>query len=110
VDLSFFLAETDDAKLKRSIIASRAEPFVINAVERLRRRAYVRLRKINTRPAQEKLADAWMAMEAEITAPGSMLANLKPAEISALESILKRGRTLAFRAIVSQSKSVLVQR
>ena len=46
-------------------------------------------------------------MEAEAVAPGSALANLDPAQLEALESLLKRGRTLAFRALNLQREPAL---
>jgi hypothetical protein len=76
-------------------------------VERLRKRADTRIQKFAMRTAQERLTDAWEAMEAEATAPGSVLADLDPAQLEALESLLKRGRTLAFRALTLQREPAL---
>jgi glutamyl-tRNA reductase len=107
VDLSFFLAETEVTRHKRKEAASQAEPYLIGAVERLRKRADTRIQKFAMRTAQERLTDAWEAMEAEATAPGSVLADLDPAQLEALESLLKRGRTLAFRALTLQREPAL---
>jgi len=107
VDLSVFLAENEGTKLKRHEAAAQAEPFIVGAVERLRKRAATRIQKFATRTAQERLTDAWEAMEAEATAPGSVLAELDPVQLEALESLLKRGRTLAFRALNLQREPVL---
>lgn len=107
VDLSFFLAETEATRHKRMEAASQAEPYLVGAVERLRKRADTRIQKFAMRTAQERLTDAWEAMEAEATAPGSVLADLDPAQLEALESLLKRGRTLAFRALTLQREPAL---
>jgi glutamyl-tRNA reductase len=107
VDLSFFLAETEVTRHKRMEAASQAEPYLVGAVERLRKRADTRIQKFAMRTAQERLTDAWEAMEAEATAPGSVLADLDPAQLEALESLLKRGRTLAFRALTLQREPAL---
>ena len=107
VDLSFFLAETENTKHKRHDAAGLAEPFIVGAVERLRKRADTRIQKFAMRTAQDRLTDAWEAMEAEAVAPGSALASLDPAQLEALESLLKRGRTLAFRALNLQREPAL---
>jgi glutamyl-tRNA reductase len=107
VDLSFFLAETDLTKKGRQVAASQAEPFIVGAVERLRKRASARVQKSALRTAHERLTDAWEAMEAEAVAPGGALADLTPAQMEALESLLKRGRTLAFRALNLQREPAL---
>jgi glutamyl-tRNA reductase len=110
VDLSYFLAETENTKLKRHDAAQLAEPYIVGAVERLRKRADDRNQKSAMRTAQERLTDAWEAMEAEATAPGSALAALSPAQLEALDSLLKRGRTLAFRALNLQREPALESR
>jgi glutamyl-tRNA reductase len=110
VDLSFFLAETENTKLKRHEAAALAEPFLVGAVERLRKRADARIQKFAMRTAQERLTDAWEAMEAEALAEGSVLADLDPVQLEALESLLKRGRTLAFRALNLQREPALESR
>jgi glutamyl-tRNA reductase len=99
VDLSYFLAETEHTRVQRQQAANLAEPLIVGAVERLRRRAHTRNRKFAQHTAQERLTDAWEALEAEATAPDGALADLNPLQMAALESLLKRGRTLAFRAL-----------
>jgi aryl carrier-like protein len=49
-------------------------------------------------------------MEAEAVAPGSALAGLDSAQMEALEALLKRGRTLAFRALNLQREPALEER
>jgi glutamyl-tRNA reductase len=107
VDLSFFLAETENTKKTRQIAAGQAEPFIAGAVERLRKRASARVQKTSLRTAHERLTDAWETMEAEAIAPGGALADLSPAQMEALEILLKRGRTLAFRALSLQREPAL---
>jgi glutamyl-tRNA reductase len=107
VDLSFFLAETDNTKVKRIDAAAQAEPFIVGAVERLRKRADTRIQKFAMRTAQERLTDAWEALEAEALAEGGVLGDLDPAQREALENLLKRGRTLAFRALNLQREPAL---
>jgi glutamyl-tRNA reductase len=107
IDLSMFLAENEGTKVKRKDAASQAEPFIVGAVERLRKRASTRIQKFAMRTAQDRLTDAWEAMEAEAVAPGSALAGLSPDQMEALESLLKRGRTLAFRALNLQREPAL---
>jgi len=99
VDLSTFLAETEGGRMKRREAAVHAEPYIVGAVERLRRRADARIQKHANRTAQDRLTEAWEALEAEAVAPGSVLAGLDPVQMEALEALLKRGRTLAFRAL-----------
>jgi glutamyl-tRNA reductase len=110
VDLSTFLAETEGGRQKRREAAVHAEPFIVGAVERLRRRADARIQKHASRTAQDRLTDAWEAMEAEAVAPGSALAGLDSAQMEALEALLKRGRTLAFRALNLQREPALEER
>jgi glutamyl-tRNA reductase len=107
VDLSYFLAETENTKTTRQIAASQAEPYIVGAVERLRKRASDRVQRSAMRSAHARLTDAWEAMEAEAVSPGSVLADLTPAQTAALESLLKRGRTLAFRALNLQREPAL---
>jgi hypothetical protein len=59
------------------------------------------------RSAHARLTDAWETLEAEAVAPGAALADLTPAQMAALESLLKRGRTLAFRALNLQREPAL---
>ena len=109
VDLSTFLAETEGGRQKRRDAAVHAEPFILGAVERLRRRAEGR-HKNSSRSAQDRLTDAWEALEADAISPGSVLADLSPAQMEALEALLKRGRTLAFRALKDNREPALEQR
>lgn len=97
VDLAGFLAETEQAKAKRFDTAKKAEPFLVGAVGRVRKRAQARDLKVNTRTAQDRLTDAWSSLEAE--ALGGALKDLDEAQQEALQSLLKRGRTLSFRAL-----------
>jgi glutamyl-tRNA reductase len=107
LDLPFFLAETEVGKATRRVAALDAEPFIVGAVDRLRRRAGTRHQKAGARSSQERLADAWELMEAEATGPGSVLGALAPEQLEALEALLKRGRTLAFRAMNAQREPAL---
>jgi glutamyl-tRNA reductase len=99
LDLAFFLAETEAGKAKRGEAAGQAEPYIVGAVGRLRKRAAARKEKNVMRSAQDRLTDAWEQMETEAIAPGSVLGTLDPEQLEALEALLKRGRTLAFRAM-----------
>ena len=99
LDLAFFLAETEVGKARRVEASLEAEPYILGAVERLRKRAGARHQKHSNRSAQERLTDAWEQLETEATAPGSILGELAPEQLEALEALLKRGRTLAFRAL-----------
>ena len=110
LDLPFFLAETETGKASRRVAALDAEPFIVGAVERLRRRAGTRNQKAGSRSAQERLADAWELMETEATGPGSVLGALTPEQLEALEALLKRGRTLAFRAMNAHREPALEAR
>lgn len=97
VDLACFLAETEEAKALRQEAAEQAEPLLLGAVGRLQKRAQDRAAKHSARSAQERLEDAWEALEWEATQRISPA--LDPSAQEALQSILKRGRTLAFRAL-----------
>lgn len=97
VDLAGFLAETDQAKARRFDIAKKAEPFILGAVGRIRKRTQGRDKKTNTRTAQERLTGAWAALEEE--ALGGVLQGLDEVQQEAVRTLLKRGRTLSFRAI-----------
>ena len=109
LDLPFFLAETEAGKASRRVAALDAEPFIVGAVDRLRRRAGTRNQKSGARSAQERLADAWEQLETEATGPGSILGDLAPEQLEALEAVLKRGRTLAFRAMHTHKEMEVVQ-
>jgi glutamyl-tRNA reductase len=107
VDLTTFLVETEAGKAKRREAARSAAPFIVGAVERLRKRAGGRLQKGVLRSAQERLTEAWEQLEAEATAPDSALGDLLPGQMEALEALLRRGRTLAFRALNSHREPAL---
>jgi glutamyl-tRNA reductase len=106
-DLGFFLAETEAGKAKRLVASQQAEAFIVGAVERLRKRAGSRVQKSGQRSQQERLADAWQRLETEATGPGSILGALAPDQLEALEALLRRGRTLAFRAMNLQREPAL---
>ena len=97
VDLAGFLAETEQAKARRFDTARQAEPHLVGAVGRLQKRAQARDQKLHGRSAHDRLADAWEALEAE--ALDGVLGNLDTAQREALQTLLKRGRTLSFRAL-----------
>lgn len=97
VDLAGFLAETEQAKARRFETAKKAEPFILGAVGRIRKRAEARDLKYNTRTAQDRLADAWEALEDE--ALSGIFKDLDEDRREALKALLKRGRTLSYRAL-----------
>jgi glutamyl-tRNA reductase len=97
VDLAGFLAETEQARMRRFDVAQKAEPFLVGAVGRIRKRAEARDQKYNTRTAQDRLTDAWEALETE--ALEGALKGLDETQQEALKMLLKRGRTLSFRAL-----------
>lgn len=99
VDLGAFLAQTATVRAQRAEAASRAEAFLVGTARRLRHRAEVRARKRHRASAQERLDAAWGALEAEVKGLHGHLSALDPRQQAALESILSRGRTLAFRAL-----------
>lgn len=101
VDLSSFLAETEAAKAQRFEAAQKAEPFIVGAVARIRRRALERDHKLNTRSAQDRLGDAWKALEDEALV---QLGGLNEVERETLLAILKRGRTLSYRALTQEAR------
>lgn len=100
VDLNAFLAQTATARGQRAEAALKAEPHLAGAAARLRQRAADRARKRRMAAAQQRLDEAWGALEAEAGAAEEALATLDPAQREALKEILARGRTLAFRALV----------
>jgi glutamyl-tRNA reductase len=110
VDLSTFLAETEAGRQRRREAAVNAEPFILGAVERLRRRADQRIAKNANRTATDKLTEAWEALEAEAYAPGNPLAGLSTDQMEALDALLKRGRTLAFRALSVHREPAMEER
>lgn len=103
VDLAGFLAETEQAKARRFDTAKRAEPFILGAVGRIRKRAEARDLKYNTRTAQDRLADAWESLEDE--ALSGVFKDLDGEQREALKALLKRGRTLSYRALSQYHRS-----
>ncbi len=99
VDLQAFLAETEAAKLARRDAVEEAEPHIFGAVQRLRKRAEARAQKHHFRTTTDRLREAWDLLESEALGPGSVLGHLEEGQREALEALLKRGRTLAFRAL-----------
>ncbi|HWQ08938.1 MAG TPA: hypothetical protein VN436_07520, partial [Holophaga sp.] len=97
VDLGDFLAQTEQAKARRTETARVAEPLLAGAAERLRKRAEARHQRSGARTAQDRLAEAWGGLEAEALA--GPLGKLGGVQQEALVLLLKRGRTLAFRAL-----------
>lgn len=98
VDLSVFLAETATARAQRAEAAQKAAPILAGAAERLRRRAEVRASKRHLASAKERLNEAWDNLEQETL--GGALAGLDPDQREAVQQLLRRGRTLAHRALV----------
>jgi glutamyl-tRNA reductase len=99
VDLHAFLAQTATARALRAEAAQKAEPILAGTAARLRHRAEVRARKRHLASAQERLDAAWGALETEVKNLHGHLSHLDEAQREALQSILSRGRTLAFRAL-----------
>lgn len=99
VDLSAFLAETATVRSQRTEAALKAEPYIVGTAGRLRHRAEMRARKRHLATAQERLDAAWGALESEVKGLEGHLAHLDDSQREALQSILSRGRTLAFRAL-----------
>lgn len=97
VDLAGFLAETEQAKARRLETARKAGPFLAGAVGRLRERAQSRTMKTDARTAEDRLAEAWESLEED--AWGGPLKDLDTGQREALATLLKRGRTLSFRAL-----------
>lgn len=99
VDLHAFLAQTATGRALKAEAAQKAEPFLAGTAARLRHRAEARARKRHLASAQERLDAAWGALETEVKGLHSHLSHLDVAQREALQSILSRGRTLAFRAL-----------
>ncbi|HNX30977.1 MAG TPA: hypothetical protein PKM35_05180 [Holophaga sp.] len=96
-DLASLQAETEQAMARRRETAGKAGPFLAGAVGRLRKRAGARAARSGARTAEDGLAAAWAALEAD--SGEGPLESLDPAQREALAALLKRGRTLAFRAL-----------
>ncbi|HEX9008974.1 MAG TPA: hypothetical protein VF804_01305 [Holophagaceae bacterium] len=99
VDLSAFLAQTATVRARRAEAAQQAEPFLAGTAGRLRHRAQVRARKRHLASAQDRLDAAWGALESEVKGLQGHMTCLDESQREALQSILSRGRTLAFRAL-----------
>jgi glutamyl-tRNA reductase len=100
IDLNAFLAQTATARAQRAEAALKAEPYLVGAARRLRHRAQARAHKRHLASAQERLDEAWGALEAEVKALEDSMAFMDEAQREAMKEILTRGRTLAFRALV----------
>ena len=98
VDLHVFLSETASAKQQRAEAARDAAPFLLEAIARVRRRAADRQRKRRITTAKSSLNEAWTELEQE--ALEGALADLAPDQVEAIHALLRRGRTLANRALV----------
>lgn len=99
IGLEAFLAETEAAKAQRRVAADQAEPHLLQAVTRLRKRGDERSQKSQMKTVQQRLTEAWDQLEQDALAPGTLLGALDGPEKEALNALLKRGRTLAFRAL-----------
>ena len=98
VDLNVFLSETAGAKRQRAEAAREAAPFLMEAIARVKRRAADRSRKRRIQLAKTSLNDAWSELEEE--ALEGALAELTPEQVEAIHALMRRGRTLANRALV----------
>ncbi|HJV91161.1 MAG TPA: NAD(P)-binding domain-containing protein [Holophagaceae bacterium] len=98
VDLHVFLAETAAAKRQRAEAAQEAAPHLLQAVQRVRRRAAARSRKRRVNEAQENLNAAWAALEQESL--DGALGGLSEEQAEAIRQLMRRGRTLAHRALI----------
>lgn len=103
-DLRDLLAETEQGRVRRREAALQAEPLIMGAVKRLRQRASTRIDKLNLRSAHDRLGEAWEALVAEALAPGGALSELTPDQREALDGLLRRGRTLAYRVLALQKE------
>lgn len=98
VDLHVFLSETASAKRQRAEAAQEASPHLLQAVARVRRRAAARGRKRRLNEAQESLNAAWETLEKESL--GGALGELSEEQAEAIRQLMRRGRTLAHRALI----------
>ena len=96
VDLSVFLVETDMNRQRRIEISSQAEPFIVGASQRLRKRSQDRLKKRSMLSARANLSASWDALEDEV----KNMTALTPDQYEAIQELLTRGRTLSHRALV----------
>jgi glutamyl-tRNA reductase len=96
VDLSVFLVETDINRQRRIEVSSQAEPFIVGASQRLRKRSQDRTKKRSMLSARETLSASWDALEEEV----KNMTALTPDQYAAVQELLIRGRTLSYRALV----------
>ena len=96
VDLSVFLVETDINRQRRIEVSSQAEPFIVGASQRLRKRSQDRTKKRSMLSARETLSASWDALEEEV----KNMKALTPDQYAAVQELLIRGRTLSYRALV----------
>jgi glutamyl-tRNA reductase len=101
-DLADFQRETQATRDLRREAALAAEPHLDAAIQRLIKRSGERDHRHHLKGAHDRLSDAWEALEAEACSPGNPLAGLSPEQKAALQSLLRRGRTLAFRTLSHQ--------
>jgi len=104
LNLGNCLEETEQARMHRKEAARQADPFLSDGVERLRGRARKRAAKRRRAMAHERLNIAWEALTSE--AYEGPLADLGPEHSRALQAILHRGRTLAFRALAQSEPPI----
>ena len=95
VDLSVFLVETDINRQRRIEVSSQAEPFIVGASQRLRKRSQDRTKKRSMLSARETLSASWDALEEEV----KNMKALTPDQYAAVQELLIRGRTLSYRAL-----------
>ncbi len=93
VDLPVFLEATATTKAQRAEAAEKAEPHLIAAVSRLRKRAEERAHKRDRELASTRLEEAWETLVQEA------LGELDEEQREHMAQFLQRGRTLAYRAL-----------
>jgi glutamyl-tRNA reductase len=93
VDLPVFLQATATTKAQRAEAAAKAEPHLIAAVGRLRKRAHERAHKRDLELASTRLEEAWEKLVDEA------LGELGEDQREHMDQFLQRGRTLAYRAL-----------
>lgn len=106
IDLHAFLSETRSARDQRREAAMEAAPWLHQAALRLQERATARAEKRALGEIREQLNEGWDALE-EACHEGS-LAHLDPQQQEAVRDLLRRGRTLAHRALVQGQRAEAV--
>ena len=81
---------------RRIEVSSQAEPFIVGASQRLRKRSQDRTKKRSMLSARETLSASWDALEEEV----KNMKALTPDQYAAVQELLIRGRTLSYRALV----------